>query len=66
MSNISWKLGMFLGPVLSGILTESVGYYLMNVMLGMVFPTDSGFRLTVIAIPCLVMGVATYLALWRT
>ncbi|BCS21172.1 uncharacterized protein APUU_21604S [Aspergillus puulaauensis] len=35
MSNISWKLGMFLGPLFSGVLTESVGYYLMNVMLGL-------------------------------
>ncbi|KAL4957078.1 MFS general substrate transporter [Aspergillus filifer] len=34
MSNISWKLGMFLGPLLSGFLTESVGYYTMNVVLG--------------------------------
>ncbi|KAL4959266.1 MFS general substrate transporter [Aspergillus stella-maris] len=33
MSNISWKLGMFLGPLLSGLLTESVGYYMMNVVL---------------------------------
>ncbi|KAL4789293.1 MFS general substrate transporter [Aspergillus venezuelensis] len=33
MSNISWKLGMFLGPLLSGFLTESAGYYVMNVVL---------------------------------
>ncbi|KAL4936813.1 hypothetical protein BDV06DRAFT_216375 [Aspergillus oleicola] len=33
MSNVSWKLGMFLGPLLSGLLTDSVGYYMMNVVL---------------------------------
>ncbi|KAJ5519854.1 MFS general substrate transporter [Penicillium fimorum] len=34
LSNISWKLGMFLGPLLSGILSDSVGYYYMNVSFG--------------------------------
>lgn len=56
---------MFLGPLLSGVLTESVGYYLMNVMLGRLIILSSGVKLTVIAMSCLVMGVATYLALWR-
>ncbi|KAL6229193.1 major facilitator superfamily domain-containing protein [Aspergillus navahoensis] len=27
LSNITWKLGMFLGPLVSGVLTKSVGYY---------------------------------------
>ncbi|PYI32032.1 MFS general substrate transporter, partial [Aspergillus indologenus CBS 114.80] len=35
MSNISWKLGMFVGPLVSGTLTEKMGYYQMNVVLGM-------------------------------
>lgn len=35
MSNISWKLGMFVGPLVSGTLTEKMGYYQMNLVLGM-------------------------------
>ncbi|KAL4864859.1 hypothetical protein BDV12DRAFT_175480 [Aspergillus spectabilis] len=50
LSNISWKSRMFLGPLLSGILADSIGYYMMNVVL---------------AILRLIMGVATYFALWR-
>ncbi|RAL15796.1 MFS general substrate transporter, partial [Aspergillus homomorphus CBS 101889] len=34
MSNISWKLGMFVQPLLSGTLTEQMGYYEMNLVLG--------------------------------
>ncbi|KAL4932875.1 MFS general substrate transporter [Aspergillus undulatus] len=45
LSNVTWKLGMFVGPLASGILTESLGYYWMNVVL---------------AISCAVMGVVTY------
>ncbi|OJK04315.1 hypothetical protein ASPACDRAFT_48877 [Aspergillus aculeatus ATCC 16872] len=35
MSNISWKLGMFVGPLVSGTLTEKMGYYQMNLVLAM-------------------------------
>ncbi|PYI23162.1 MFS general substrate transporter [Aspergillus violaceofuscus CBS 115571] len=38
MSNISWKLGMFVGPLVSGTLTEKMGYYQMNVVLAMTEP----------------------------
>ncbi|KAL3480190.1 major facilitator superfamily domain-containing protein [Aspergillus californicus] len=48
LSNITWKLGMFVGPLASGFLTESIGYYLMNVIL---------------AILCLAMGITVFLAL---
>ncbi|KAL4878776.1 MFS general substrate transporter [Aspergillus karnatakaensis] len=34
LSNITWKFGMFVGPLASGLLTEGIGYYWMNVMLG--------------------------------
>ncbi|KAL4862849.1 major facilitator superfamily domain-containing protein [Aspergillus spectabilis] len=34
LSNITWKFGMFVGPLASGLLTESIGYYWMNVTLG--------------------------------
>ncbi|KAL4969860.1 MFS general substrate transporter [Aspergillus stella-maris] len=34
LSNITFKLGMFLGPLVSGFLTESIGYYFMNVIFG--------------------------------
>ncbi|RAL16596.1 MFS general substrate transporter [Aspergillus homomorphus CBS 101889] len=34
MSNITWKGGMFLGPLLAGALTEAVGYFYMNLSLG--------------------------------
>ncbi|KAJ5816770.1 hypothetical protein N7447_009003 [Penicillium robsamsonii] len=32
--NMSWTFSMFIGPILSGILTETVGYYYMNLCLG--------------------------------
>jgi hypothetical protein len=34
LSNVTWKLGMFAGPLLSGFLTEEIGYYFMNLILG--------------------------------
>ncbi|PYH42385.1 MFS general substrate transporter [Aspergillus saccharolyticus JOP 1030-1] len=34
MSNITWKGGMFIGPLVSGALTETVGYFYMNSILG--------------------------------
>ncbi|KAL4904294.1 major facilitator superfamily domain-containing protein [Aspergillus multicolor] len=34
LSNITWKLGMFLGPLVSGALTKSLGYYVMNFVFG--------------------------------
>ncbi|KAL5341193.1 major facilitator superfamily domain-containing protein [Aspergillus crustosus] len=37
LSNVTWKLGMFIGPLASGFLTESVGYYWMNVTLAINF-----------------------------
>ncbi|KAJ0420981.1 major facilitator superfamily domain-containing protein [Aspergillus carlsbadensis] len=48
LSNVTWKLGMFAGPLLSGFLTEEIGYYFMNLIL---------------AISSLFMGVLTYVAL---
>ena len=34
MSSMSWTMGCLLGPVISGFLVESVGYYKMNCVLG--------------------------------
>jgi hypothetical protein len=34
LSNITWKLGMFVGPLVSGTLTENFGYYYMHLFLG--------------------------------
>lgn len=35
ISNMSWTLGSFLGPILSGSLVEQAGYYEMCRVLGM-------------------------------
>ncbi|RAH81410.1 MFS general substrate transporter [Aspergillus japonicus CBS 114.51] len=35
LSNATWKGGMFIGPLVSGALTEAVGYFYMNLFLGM-------------------------------
>jgi MFS family permease len=35
--SMSWTLGAFIGPILSGYVTEQVGYYEMNCIIG-VFP----------------------------
>ncbi|KAL4760366.1 major facilitator superfamily domain-containing protein [Aspergillus foveolatus] len=43
LSNITWKFGMFLGPLVSGALTKSVGYYAMNLVFGkQPYPQASG------------------------
>lgn len=34
ISRMSWTLGAFVGPILSGFLTETAGYYEMNCALG--------------------------------
>ncbi|KAJ5812874.1 MFS transporter [Penicillium robsamsonii] len=34
LTNMSWTFSMFIGPVLAGSLTQTVGYYYMNVSLG--------------------------------
>lgn len=34
MTNFCWTAGMLVGPVLSGFLTRSVGYYYMNLTCG--------------------------------
>ncbi|KAL4736650.1 major facilitator superfamily domain-containing protein [Aspergillus similis] len=48
LSNITWKFGMFLGPLVSGALTKSVGYYAMNL---------------VFAVLCFGTGIATCIIL---
>ncbi|KAI9036019.1 MFS general substrate transporter [Aspergillus affinis] len=34
LSNITWKLAMFVGPLISAALTQAVGYYYLNLFLG--------------------------------
>ncbi len=34
MSRSSWTFGLFLGPIVSGQLTEKVGYFEMSTALG--------------------------------
>lgn len=35
LTNLSFATGLLVGPLLSGALTESIGYYYMNTVLGM-------------------------------
>jgi hypothetical protein len=39
LSNVTWKFGMFVGPLLSGFLTEEIGYYFMDLILGKHIPS---------------------------
>lgn len=34
ISRLSWTFGLFLGPIVSGQLTETLGYYEMSCVLG--------------------------------
>jgi hypothetical protein len=34
LSNVTWKLVMFVGPLIFGTLTDNFGYYYMNLFLG--------------------------------
>lgn len=38
LTNLSWNFGLLIGPVLSGALVETVGYYYMNFTFGMIPP----------------------------
>jgi Na+/H+ antiporter NhaC len=43
VSSISWTLGMFVGPIISGYGTERIGYYGMNCVLGSYTPLSDFF-----------------------
>ncbi|ERF72934.1 hypothetical protein EPUS_05015 [Endocarpon pusillum Z07020] len=43
LTNFTWNLGMLMGPVISGSLTRTVGYYYMNMVLGTFIPPSSSF-----------------------
>lgn len=34
IANMSWTLGIFFGPIISGAITDQVGYFKMNTVLG--------------------------------
>lgn len=34
MSSMAWTMGLLVGPILSGVLVENVGYYEMSCALG--------------------------------
>lgn len=38
LTNFTWNLGMLIGPVISGSLTQTVGYYYMNMVIGTFTP----------------------------
>lgn len=42
ISRMSWTLGSFLGPILSGVLIERVGYYQMSCTLGVIRLDSAG------------------------
>ncbi|KAJ5178342.1 major facilitator superfamily domain-containing protein [Penicillium coprophilum] len=37
LTNMSWTFSMFIGPILAGSLTQTVGYYYMNVTLALLY-----------------------------
>ena len=41
LTNFTWNLGMLVGPILSGSLTRTVGYYYMNMVVGTFDPPKS-------------------------
>lgn len=44
MTNFVWNLGILIGPIISGSLTRTVGYYYMNMVIGtFVPPSHSSF-----------------------
>lgn len=34
MNSVGFDVGLMLGPLLSGVLSESIGYYYMNITIG--------------------------------
>ena len=43
LTNFTWNLGIFLGPIISGSLTRTVGYSYMNMVIGTSHPLNSSF-----------------------
>ena len=43
LTNFTWNLGLLLGPIISGSLTRTVGYYYMNMVIGTIIPPNSTF-----------------------
>lgn len=41
IANMSWTLGIFFGPIISGTLSDYVGYLEMNTVLGKIFPPNN-------------------------
>jgi MFS family permease len=43
LTNFTWNLGMLIGPIISGSLARTVGYYYMNMVIGTFTPRSSSF-----------------------
>lgn len=43
LTNFTWNLGMLIGPIISGSLTRTVGYYYMNMVIGTFNPRKTSF-----------------------
>ena len=41
LTNFTWNLGLLFGPIISGSLTRTVGYYYMNLIIGTIVPPNS-------------------------
>ena len=44
LTNFTWNLGLLLGPIISGFLTRTVGYYYMNMVIGTIVPQTHPFQ----------------------
>lgn len=43
LTNLTRNLGLLLGPIISGSLTRTVGYYYMTMVIGTIVPPNSPF-----------------------
>lgn len=46
LTNLSWNIGLLIGPLLSGSLVQAVGYYYMNFTFGMFHENCRSLQIT--------------------
>lgn len=66
IASMSWTLGSFVGPIISGWLAERFGYYEMNCVLGLsIRPAAFAFHANLVfpAVLCLLSGINTFINL---
>lgn len=63
MTEVAYSLGMMLGPLLSGILFEAIGFYLMSVVFGTCYHLQHTEYIGLIALAamCIILAILSFI-----